>query len=142
MNPTRIRLGVFSLLAVMIGLLAGCGPSATNARTHPLVGAWLAEDGTIFDFRSDGTFHGVDFRKREIWGNWVTLSPSRIGFQSLLHDSFYDPQYAIIRERDADAMDYIVTGGNGFIAARRMETANARAAIEAVVAPQVHRPGG
>lgn len=107
---------------------------------HRLVGAWLASDGTIFHFRSDGTFHGIDYRKREIWGNWVTLSNSRIGFQSLLHDSFYQPQYAIIREADSDKMDYIVTGGVHFIAASRIDPAKADAAIEMVVRPDVHVP--
>lgn len=116
-------------------------PAPAAPPEHVLVGAWQASDGTVFIFRKDGTFHGYDFRKREIWGNWVTLSPSRIGFQSLLHDSFYRPQYAIIDKADKDTMNYIVTGGTTFIEATRLEVAKAEADVEAVVQPQIHQPG-
>lgn len=119
-------------------LLTACEPPRG---AHPLEGGWLADDGTVFVFRPDGTFHGIDWRKREIWGNWVTLSPSRIGFQSLLHDSFYNPQYAIINATNTARMDYIVTGGNNFIAARRVPPAEAEAAVRLVAEPQVQRPG-
>lgn len=127
--------GASALLAVC--LLAACEPPR---EAHPLEGGWLAEDGTVFVFRPDGTFHGYDFRKREIWGNWVTLTPTRIGFQSLLHDSFYNPQYAIINETNRARMDYIVTGGNHFIGARRVDPREAAAAVRLVVEPEVHRP--
>ncbi len=103
-------------------------------------GGWLADDGTVFLFRPDGTFHGYDFRKREIWGNWVTLSNVRIGFQSLLHDSFYNPQYAILDATNRDRMDYIVTGGNHFIGARRVTPEEASAAVRLVVESALHRP--
>jgi hypothetical protein len=100
----------------------------------------LADDGTVFLFRPDGTFHGYDFRKREIWGNWVTLSNVRIGFQSLLHDSFYNAQYAILDATNRDRMDYIVTGGNHFIGAHRVTPEEAAAAVRLVVKSAVHRP--
>ena len=112
----------------------------TNPPKHALVGAWLATDGTIFNFHDDGTFHGIDFRKKEIWGNWVTLSPARIGFQSLLHDSSYQPQYAIIDPKNKNEMDYIVTGGTNFIHAKRIATEKANTTIEMVAEPQVHSP--
>lgn len=117
--------------------LAACQPPR---EAHPLEGGWLADDGTVFVFRPNGTFHGIDFRKREIWGNWVTLSPARIGFQSLLHDSFYNPQYAIINATDPARMDYIVTGGNHFIGARRVDPQEAAAAVRLIAEPEVHRP--
>ena len=126
------------LALVLAGfLLTACEPPRA---AHPLEGGWLADDGTVFVFRPDGTFHGIDWRKREIWGNWVTLSSSRIGFQSLLHDSFYNPQYAIINPTNSARMDYIVTGGNHFIGARRVTPDEADAAVRLVAEPQVHRP--
>jgi hypothetical protein len=128
----------FASILLAAALLTACAPVRDP---HPLEGGWLADDGTVFVFRPDGTFHGYDFRRREIWGNWVALSPARIGFQSLLHDSFYDPQYAIIDATNSARMDYIVTGGNHFIGARRVDPAEADAAVRMVVEPQVHRPG-
>lgn len=119
--------------------LAACEP---ERGTHPLEGGWLADDGTVFVFRPDGTFHGYDWRRKEIWGNWVVLSPVRIGFQSLLHDSFYNPQYAIINATNPARMDYIVTGGTNFIGARRVPPQEAAAAVRLVVEPEVHRPRG
>ena len=123
---------------------AQTAPAATPETTpavHALVGAWLATDGTVFIFRKDGTFHGFDFRPKEIWGNWVTLSATRIGFQSLLHNESYQPQYAIIDKSNKDSKDYIVTGGNSFIKAARPPVEKAEAAVEVVVEPQVHHPG-
>ena len=134
-NPLRLL-----LLAATAMFLCSCDQAAMQGQRHPLVGAWLATDGTIFHFRDDRTFHGLDFRKREIWGNWVILSDSRIGFQSLLHDSFYDPQYAVIRKDDRNAMDYIVTGGTHFIPATRIDPSKADAAIELVIRPGLHLP--
>lgn len=128
----------FAGLLLAVFLLAGC---ERPREAHPLEGGWLADDGTIFVFRPDGTFHGIDWRKREIWGNWVTLSPARIGFQSLLHDSFYNPQYAIINATNTARMDYIVTGGDNFIRARRVDPQEAVAAVRLVVEPEVRRPG-
>jgi hypothetical protein len=107
---------------------------------HALEGGWLADDGTVFLFRPDGTFHGYDFRHREIWGNWVSLSKERIGFQSLLHDSFYNPQYALVDPTDKEQMDYIVTGGTHFIRAERISAGEADAAIQMVVKPRIHHP--
>jgi hypothetical protein len=94
----------------------------------------------VFLFRPDGTFHGYDFRYREIWGNWVALSEERIGFQSLSHDSFYNPQYAIIDPEDPEKMDYIVTGGTHFLSARRISIAEAEAATKVVVDQNIHYP--
>lgn len=127
------------LIAFTALIFCSCDTQQTQTK-HPMIGAWLAHDGTIFNFRDDGTFHGIDLRKKEIWGNWVTLSKSRIGFQSLLHDSYYHPQYAIIQESNPDAMDYIVTGGTHFISASRIDPAKAAAAIELVVTPRLHLP--
>jgi hypothetical protein len=121
-------------------VLSSCDSQGPRSREHVLVGGWLAEDGTIFNFRSDGTFHGIDWRSKEIWGNWVTLSDTRIGFQSLLHDSSYEPQYAIIDKTNHDAMDYIVTGGDSFIHAKRISPDKADAATELVVEPRLHYP--
>jgi hypothetical protein len=133
--PARILLLLFASF-----LLTACEQPAPAPRNHVLQGAWLADDGTIFIFRPDGTFHGVDFRRREIWGNWVKLSNQRIGFQSLLHDSYYNPQYAIIDPDDANAMDYIVTGGNNFIRAKRIPATEAQFAVDLIIAPEIHRP--
>ncbi len=130
-----------ALVAIATLVLASCQDPSPPARTHALAGGWLATDGTIFDFRGDGTFHGVDWRGREIWGNWVTLSPTRIGFQSLMHDASYRPQYAIIDGDDRNRMDYIVTGGTHFIRARRVSPEEARAATALIVEPKLHRPG-
>ncbi|MEM9236001.1 MAG: hypothetical protein AAGB14_04430 [Verrucomicrobiota bacterium] len=115
-------------------------PVKVEASGHVLEGGWLATDGTIFVFRPDGTFHGYDFRHREIWGNWVTLSAERIGFQSLLHGSYYLPQYAIIREGETDRMDFIVTGGEHFISAKRVAVDQAVASIDLVIEKELHRP--
>jgi hypothetical protein len=68
------------------------------------------------------------------------LSATRIGFQSLLHDSSYPPQYAIIGKGTSDEMDYMVTGGTNFIHAKRISTEKADTAIELVAEPQVHSP--
>lgn len=137
MQPRANAAALLASVLLACLFLTACEPPRG---AHPLEGGWLADDGTIFVFRPDGTFHGIDFRKREIWGNWVTLSPTRIGFQSLLHDSFYNPQYAIINETNAARMDYIVTGGNHFIGARRVSPAEADAAVRLVAEPQVYRP--
>lgn len=128
------------MLVLWIQALTSCEPPASRTSPHPLVGAWLASDGTIFDFRDDGTFHGIDFRKHEIWGNWVKLSETRIGFQSHLHTSFYHPQYAIIDRQSRDRMDYIVSDGNQFIQADRISREKAQAAIELLVEPNLPRP--
>ena len=127
----------FAGVALVSLSFAACEPPRG---AHPLEGGWLADDGTVFLFRPDGTFHGYDFRKREIWGNWVTLSDARIGFQSLLHDSFYNAQYAILDATNRDRMDYIVTGGNHFIGAHRVTPEEAAAAVRLVVKSAVHRP--
>lgn len=109
-------------------------------REHALIGAWLSSDDTIFHFREDGTFHGIDFKKREIWGSWVTLSRTRIGFQSLLHSSYYAPQYAIINQEDKNKMDYIVSDGTSFISAVRIDPKKAQATIETMIQNRLHNP--
>lgn len=143
-------LAILVFAALCLGSFPELGPAqnATPAPAlapvpaeHVLAGAWLADDGTVFIFRADGTFHGFDYTHKEIWGNWVTLSPSRIGFQSLLHNASYLPQYAIIDKTDRDAMDYIVTRGSSFIHAKRIPLVKAEDAVEVVVEPQVQRPG-
>ena len=40
-----------------------------------------------------------------------------------------------------DRMNYIVTGGNNFIGARRVGPEEAAAAVRLVVEPKVYRPG-
>jgi hypothetical protein len=79
---------------------------------HALVGCWQAEDSTVFVFRDDGTFIGRDFRGRRIFGNWVGLNKEQIGFQSLMHGSFYSPQYA---EVTSSGMRYAYSDSPGFI---------------------------
>lgn len=134
------RLTFLAVLAFMISAFSSCNPPASKKAPHPLVGAWLATDGTIFDFREDGTFHGIDFRKREIWGNWVKLSETRIGFQSLLHKSYYHPQYAIIDSGSRDRMNYIVSDGQHYIQADRIAREKALAAIEVLIEPNLPKP--
>ena len=143
-------LAIFTFAALCLGSFPTLSPAQNAAPSpaiapapaeHVLVGAWLATDGTIFIFRADGTFHGFDCAHKEIWGSWVTLSASRVGFQSLLHDRSYRPQYAIIDKTDRDAMDYIITGGTSFIHAKRIPLTKAEDAVEVVVEPQVHQPG-
>ena len=131
-----------SLIFVSLILcLSACHPPATpGVPDHVLVGGWVADDGTIFLFRSDGSFHGVDWKKREIWGNWVGLSDQRIGFQSLMHSSFYNPQYAVINPKNKGSMDYIVSDGTRFISGRRIPPEDAQSRIEAIVEPQVLNP--
>lgn len=96
--------------------------------THPLIGAWLAEDGTVFRFRSDGTFVGIDYRAREIWGNWVKINDARIGFQSLFHRGQYPPQYAVISE-NPNSMNYIYSNSDNFIKAERITDKDAETII-------------
>jgi hypothetical protein len=123
-----------------------CGCTREQAASRPLTGnhvlegGWLASDGTLFVFRPGGTFHGHDWQRSEIWGNWVALSRDRIGFQSLMHDSSYRPQYAIIDSANTQQMHYIVTGGNHFITARRIPAQEAEAAIQKIVKPAIHHP--
>ncbi len=125
-------------------LFSSCNQSqklqTTTVSSHIIEGGWLASDGTVFLFRADGTFHGFDFRRREIWGNWVTLSRDRVGFQSLLHDSYYAPQYAIIANNDTNQMNYIVTGGTNFIPAKRLSIEEAEASIKVVIDRTIHKP--
>jgi hypothetical protein len=101
---------------------------AVRRETHPLVGAWLATDGTVFRFREDGTFVGIDYRAREIWGNWVRVNESRIGFQSLFHRGQYAPQYAVISD-NPNVMNYIYSQSDNFIKAERITDKDAEAII-------------
>lgn len=141
MKPSNF-LSVFILGVSVACGLSGCVTfcSEDGKRSHALIGAWKASDATIFVFRDDGTFHGLDWRKREIWGNWVELSPNRIGFQSLRHDSFYRPQYAVIGG-DKESMDYIVTGGTSFIHSERIPIKEAYTIIERTLRDVIILPG-
>ena len=136
----RCHFSSLILFAVLLCLSACDLNRQSPAPDHVLAGGWIADDGTIFLFRSNGSFHGVDCRNKEIWGNWVVLSDQRIGFQSLMHDSFYRPQYAIVNPKNKGSMDYIVTGGTRFIHARRISPEDAQGRIEAIVEPQVLKP--
>lgn len=124
-------------------VVAGCDRKVETVAIprHVLVGGWKADDATIFVYRNDGTFHGVDWRQREIWGNWVKLSDERIGFQSLMHASYYNPQYAIVGKSDANRMDYIISDGTRFISATRIEAEEAEVLINASTQQSVHKPG-
>lgn len=129
------------LVAALFVAFSGCVSMPPNLyeRKHALIGAWKATDGTIFVFRNDGTFHGIDWHHREIWGNWVTLAPNRIGFQSLTHDSYYLPQYAVISDHK-NIMNYIITGGKRFIQAERITNIQAADEIEEVLVSKVILP--
>ncbi len=139
-----MRYHLLIFVGLIITLFCSCDQSqkhqTTAVSSHILEGGWLASDGTVFLFRADGTFHGFDFRHREIWGNWVTLSKERVGFQSLLHDSYYAPQYAIIANNDTNQMNYIVTGGTHFISAKRLSIEEAEASIKVVIDRTIHKP--
>lgn len=132
------------LLLIGLAILLGASGCTTTGRcvfvkSHKLVGAWKANDDTIFIFRNDGSFYGVDWREREIWGNWVELSSTRIGFQSLRHDSFYNPQYAVVSD-DEKSMSYIITGGTRFIKAQKIETREASAEIAKILEGKIILP--
>ena len=102
---------ILSLL-ILIGI-TGCATSNSSPATqthhkHILVGCWQAkEDPTVLIFRADGTFIGQDFKKQRIFGTWVVLNKSQIGFQSLYYSGFYNPQYA---EVVTTGMRYAYTG--------------------------------
>lgn len=95
---------------------------------HPLVGAWHASDSTVFIFRNDGTFVGRDYMNRRIFGNWVELDESHIGFQTLMHAGGYLPQYA---EVTPDGMRYAYSDASRFVDAVKMEPADAARQIRA-----------
>ncbi|HEV2693997.1 MAG TPA: hypothetical protein VG347_13970 [Verrucomicrobiae bacterium] len=112
---------IASLLSLLLLLAAtGCAThhdhaSRQNVHTHALVGCWQAqEDPTVLIFNDDGTFIGQDFKKQRIWGNWVILNKTEIGFQSLYYSGTYNPQYA---EVTSTGMRYAYTprapGGPG-----------------------------
>jgi hypothetical protein len=140
MNTNKILSSLLLGLAILF-TLSGCTSSGrcVFAKSHTLVGAWKASDDTLFIFRNDGSFYGVDWKDHEIWGNWVQLSPKRIGFQSLRHDSFYNPQYAVISNNE-NVMNYIVTGGTRFIKAERITIKQAEAAVEKVLEGKIILP--
>lgn len=135
-----------SLAGLALLVLAGCAtrvkpaPAPEPPPRHALVGAWLARDDTVFVFRDDGTFVGVEMRGREIWGNWVTLDAARIGFQSLMHDVSYRPQYAVISAENPARMDYIVTGGTHFIPALRIGSDEAARRMAETLAGRIILP--
>ena len=142
-----MRLRTLLLISIACSFLGACdqedsspGYLSESDRIHPMQGGWLGADGTVFHFRNDKTFHGYDFRHREFWGNWVVLSDERIGFQSLMHDAFYNPQYAIVDAENEQKMDYIVTGGEHFISAKRIPDNEAVAAINLVIEKSLHSP--
>lgn len=126
---------------VFVVAISGCATTYlfSEVKSHKLVGAWKAADNTIFIFRENGSFHGVDWQAREIWGNWVELSPTRIGFQSLTHDNFYRPQYAVI-STDENRMSYIITGGVRFITAERVDRKEAAAEIDRMLIGKIVLP--
>lgn len=98
-------------LLILIGA-TGCAtqktaPAAQAQHQHILVGCWQAkEDPTVLIFRDDGTFIGQDFKKQRIFGTWIDLGQSQIGFQSLYYSGSYNPQYA---EVTATGMRYAYT---------------------------------
>lgn len=98
---------------------------ATKPR-HSLVGSWLASDKTIFSIRSNGTFVGKDMRGQLIWGNWVEIDKDRIGFQSLLHKTYYAPQFAVLTPK---GMQYAASDSDWFIRATRITDSEAQAGI-------------
>jgi hypothetical protein len=125
-------------------LLSGCAhvhPCRLFEADHLIEGAWQATDKTVFIFRHDGTFHGVDYRSREIWGSWVKLSDNRVGFHSLLYDRSYSPQYAVVDPEDRNHMDYIMTGKIKFIETHRMKLADAESFVAQAVSASVVMPG-
>jgi hypothetical protein len=113
-----------ALLLCLVGL-SGC---IKVKPPHPLVGSWEASDGTVFVFRKDGTFVGRDYVNRRIFGNWVELDGSRIGFQTLMHTSAYAPQYA---ETAPGGMRYAYSDGSRFVNAKRLSGAKAMKKIAA-----------
>jgi hypothetical protein len=103
------KTALFLSLLILIGVTgcATCTSSLQAQHTHVLVGCWQAkEDPTVLIFRDDGTFVGQDFRKQRIFGTWIVLNKSQIGFQSLYYSGFYNPQYA---EVTATGMRYAYT---------------------------------
>ena len=94
---------IASFLTLLLLLaVTGCATHYSAHRMHHrhvLIGCWQAkEDPTILIFRDDGTFIGQDFKKQRIFGTWVTLNKSQIGFQSLYYSGFYNPQYAEVTD--------------------------------------------
>ena len=76
MHPSLPFPGMIAVMALASLLVGACEPRRAG---HALEGGWLADDGTVFVFRPDGTFHGYDFRKHEIWGNraWRSFQADR-----------------------------------------------------------------
>jgi len=110
------------ILVLVLLCLIGVSGCVKVKPPHPLVGSWKASDGTVFVFRKDGTFIGRDYVNRRIFGNWVELDGSRIGFQTLMHASAYAPQYA---EVTPDGMRYAYSDGSRFVKAKRLGFAKA-----------------
>ncbi|HSY18631.1 MAG TPA: hypothetical protein VK815_09870 [Candidatus Acidoferrales bacterium] len=103
----KSKLTLFLSLLLLVGA-TGCATCCHSSRhNHALVGCWQAkEDPTVLIFRRDGTFIGQDFKKQRIFGTWVTVNKSEIGFQSLYYSGFYNPQYA---EVTTNGMRYAYT---------------------------------
>jgi len=102
----KSKIATFLSLMLLLGA-TGCATCHTSRHNHALVGCWQAkEDPTVLIFRKDGTFIGQDFKKQRIFGTWVTLNQTQIGFQSLFYSGFYNPQYA---EVTATGMRYAFT---------------------------------
>ena len=128
---TRILLSIPFGKSVAVALffcLIGLSGCVKVKPQHPLVGSWQASDGTVFVFRKDGTFVGRDYVNRRIFGNWVELDGSRIGFQTLMHTSAYAPQYA---ETTPGGMRYAYSDGSRFVNAKRLSAAKAMEKITA-----------
>ena len=122
---TRILLNLplgKAVVVVLFSCLIGLSGCVKVKPQHPLVGSWQASDGTVFVFRKDGTFVGRDYVNRRIFGNWVELDGSRIGFQTLMHTSAYAPQYA---ETTPGGMRYAYSDGSRFVNAKRLSAAKA-----------------
>jgi len=105
---------------------------------HPLEGSWRSDDDTIFTFRHNGTFVGKDLRGILIWGNWVKIDGEKIGFQSLLHKSFYNPQYAV---STAEGMEYINSDSNNSIRAKKITESEASAGIDNAITSKADKAG-
>jgi len=93
---------------------------------HALQGSWLASDKTIFSIRNNGTFVGKDLRGNLLWGNWVANDKDRNGVQSLLHKTFYAPQFAVLTP---EGMQYAASDQDWFIRATRITDEKAYAGI-------------
>jgi hypothetical protein len=107
-----------------IPLLLAIALLANGCATKRIQGWWKAGDGTVFNFRGDKTFVGIDYHGTLIWGNWTKLGDDKYGFQSLYHAGYYNPQYAIMT---ANGMKYARSNPTvSFISAKRISAAEGK----------------